>query len=376
MKKSAKIRQKKNNVPCGTMKRRNEKMCKFTKVTKMLENYGVSNYFVQFGEMEIHTTKFYFYMVKVNNGILLKIRQNNMMTYFVDMVVKNQEQAKSIILGYVLESQKIDMEQLKEEMNTPKNDMEKLEFQKMEWFDTMQEEETIVPCGTLENEEEEKDLHELQAYAHIKSEKVYYLNPFMNDEENSIRLYSLENNELMLFDTITLYELENNFVPFGSLVVDFMEVSCDRYEILNPSENPQELTHAKYERYNGEIIYISIGSDLKETFKFYKMNEKKELVYSGIMNNVELRDDFYFIEFVSTQEEKDISFYCEEDEEYITFMNNEGEKTKALIVSRKNKNLLSRCNLDLIETNDGKYWELWTTFNGYLVAVDTDEYNQ
>lgn len=351
-------------------------MCKFTKVTKMLENYGVSNYFVQFGEMEIHTTKFYFYMVKVNNGILLKIRQNNMMTYFVDMVVKNQEQAKSIILGYVLESQKIDMEQLKEEMNTPKNDMEKLEFQKMEWFDTMQEEETIVPCGTLENEEEEKDLHELQAYAHIKSEKVYYLNPFMNDEENSIRLYSLENNELMLFDTITLYELENNFVPFGSLVVDFMEVSCDRYEILNPSENPQELTHAKYERYNGEIIYISIGSDLKETFKFYKMNEKKELVYSGIMNNVELRDDFYFIEFVSTQEEKDISFYCEEDEEYITFMNNEGEKTKALIVSRKNKNLLSRCNLDLIETNDGKYWELWTTFNGYLVAVDTDEYNQ
>lgn len=206
----------------------------------MLEDYGVSNYFVQFGEMEIHTTKFYFYMVKVNNGILVKIRQNDMMTYFVDMVVKNQEQAKSIILGYVLESQKIDMEQLKEEMDTPKNDMEKLEFQKMEWFDTMQEEDTIVPCGTLENEEEEKDLHELQAYAHIKSEKVYYLNPFMNDEENSIRLYSLENNELMLFDTITLYELENNFVPFGSLVVDFMEISCDRYEILNPSENPQE----------------------------------------------------------------------------------------------------------------------------------------
>lgn len=189
MKKSAKIRQKKNNVPCGTMKRRNEKMCKFTKVTKMLENYGASNYFVQFGEMEIHTTKFYFYMVKVNNGILVKIRQNDMMTYFVDMVVKNQEQAKSIILGYVLESQKYDMEQLKEEMDTPKNDMEKLEFQKMEWFDTMQEEETIIPCETIEEDEEVDTTTQKEKYTKMdivnyifnKLEKTHDTKKLMDD---------------------------------------------------------------------------------------------------------------------------------------------------------------------------------------------------
>lgn len=66
----------------------------------------------------------------------------------------------------------------------------------------------------------------------------------------------------------------------------------------------------------------------------------------------------------------------EQEEETITFLNNEGHVTSAVIVSKDNPYLREQCNHDLIQTTDGKYWELWTTYNGYLVAIDTDEYDQ
>lgn len=156
----------------------------------MLIENGISNYGICHGAMEIQTSTYYIYMEKVSNGILLKVRYNEMTTYFTNMIVKNQNQALGLIEGRILES--------KEE----------------------------------------------------------------------------------------------------------------------------------------------------------QQNEQKE------------------IKKEETQEE------TQEEDNTITFLNNEGHVTSAVIVSKDNPYLKQQCNHDLIQTTDGKYWELWTTYNGYLVAIDTDEYDQ
>lgn len=60
--------------------------------------------------------------------------------------------------------------------------------------------------------------------------------------------------------------------------------------------------------------------------------------------------------------------------EQITFLDSRGNKVKAIVVSCKNPHLKTRANWELVETCDGKFWEIWKTVNGYLVAVDTDDY--
>lgn len=245
----------------------------------MLEDYGVSNYFVQFGEMEIHTTKFYFYMVKVNNGILVKIRQNDMMTYFVDMVVKNQEQAKSIILGYVLESQKIDMEQLKEEALTPTNEAERLEFNGLGWFDTIEEEETILKneCEKMEGETMNK-LTKILKYANEKNLKIGTLDLYDFSDETSAHL-DLYNHKLNIEFYITkanhvynvgAFEMGTNKELGGKrgaktqkeVIVIIEEILKEKEEKDNEKDSP--IAH-----------HVAIGEE-KTIVPFHKFITKKE----------------------------------------------------------------------------------------------------
>lgn len=62
--------------------------------------------------------------------------------------------------------------------------------------------------------------------------------------------------------------------------------------------------------------------------------------------------------------------------EKITFLDSMGRKVKAVVVSCDNPHLKTPANWHLVETCDGKFWEIWKTKNGYLVAVDTDEYDR
>lgn len=59
--------------------------------------------------------------------------------------------------------------------------------------------------------------------------------------------------------------------------------------------------------------------------------------------------------------------------EKITFLDSAGNKVNAIVVSRNSPHLKTPANWHLVETCDGKFWEIWKTTNGYLVAVDTDE---
>lgn len=49
---------------------------------------------------------------------------------------------------------------------------------------------------------------------------------------------------------------------------------------------------------------------------------------------------------------------------------------KVVVVSCDNPHLKNPANWHLVETCDGKFWEIWKTKNGYLVAIDTDEYDR
>lgn len=81
-------------------------MCKFTKIEKMLltTNGAINEYYIgNDSAMELFTPKYYMYMEKVSSGILVKVRYHEMGTYFVNMVVKNQDQVINLITGYILE---------------------------------------------------------------------------------------------------------------------------------------------------------------------------------------------------------------------------------------------------------------------------------
>lgn len=107
------------------------------------------------------------------------------------------------------------------------------------------------------------------------------------------------------------------------------------------------------------------------TPKWYELKALKEELNKKARSIVD--DNYKDILKEETQEETQET---QEEDDTITFLNNEGHVTSAVIVSKDNPYLKEQCNHDLIQTTDGKYWELWTTYNGYLVAIDTDEYDQ
>lgn len=225
-------------------------MCKFTKIEKMLIENGISNYGICHGAMEIQTSIYYIYMEKVSNGILLKVRYNEMTTYFTNMIVKNQNQALGLIEGRILESKE-------------------------------------------EQQNEQKEIKEV--------------------------------NHVELLKTI------------GNLIKE-----------MHIERTTNGLTPKWHEL-----------KALKE-----ELNKKARSI---------IDDNYKDILKEETQEETQET---QEEDDTITFLNNEGHVTSAVIVSKDNPYLKEQCNHDLIQTTDGKYWELWTTYNGYLVAIDTDEYDQ
>lgn len=235
----------KNKCSMWNIKKRMIKMCKFAKVEKMLIENGIKNYGICHGAMEIQTPIYYIYMEKVSNGILVKVRYNEMTTYFTNMIVKNQNQALGLIEGRILETQ-----------------------------------------------EEQKEIKEVNVVEILKT--------------------------------------------IGNLI---KEMHIERTT-------------------NGL------------TQKWYELKALKEELNNKARSIID--DNYKDILKEETQEETQET----QEEETITFLNNEGHVTSAVIVSKDNPYLREQCNHDLIQTTDGKYWELWTTYNGYLVAIDTDEYDQ
>lgn len=317
-------------------------MCKFVKVSKMLEelkNDMVLDYNIQDGAMEIGTQKFYVFIEKATSGIIVKVRYQESNTYHINLIVKNQNELCDLLSGYMVEEQSQNIE--------------------------------VVPC----DEEKEENMDELQLLKItlnlIEEMHQERITNGLTKKWHELRTLKEElNKKARLMIDSKYKDVFKNDTPSD-------EIKEEKARLENI---PSDKTHALYNDVRVKddlaVIFATIDDLQGEKVAIYDMNEKAELIKIDSIDLKTFKEIYSFLGYANIADYTPKNEMEKEDEDFITIMSIEGFLVNAVIVHHDNKNLKSRYNHDLIQTTDGKYWEIWTTFTGGFAAVDTDEYNQ
>ena len=230
-------------------------MCKFTKVSSMLEKEGFTTY-KEGSQFEATNNNIYVYIAKENNNFNVVIRDKGVIIF--KLTVKNQGTICDVLSSYMCLIEQPTQEE--------------------------EQQDEVVSCETIETVD-------IETYHDITTNGIYALNPYNDNDDDKIKVYTIQGDTLTYSHTISLYHMESFFEYVDTFkinvddiyIIETQATSCDNgeysMEMWAEKDTTKDEMFSLIDDETGKIIAQTTKEEYKKRLSFLERWDKNNYLY-------------------------------------------------------------------------------------------------